>query len=898
MKNKIITLLFALLASVGTMKADVASGTCGANLSWTLINGTLIITGTGEMDDYQWWQGVYTPWYNHLDSIKTVIIQNGVTSIGNFAFERCSNITSVTIPNTVTRIGYASFEYCQNLTSITIPSSVTSIEDWAFSQCRRLNAVHISDLTAWLNISFGNISSNPLERAHHLYLDGTEVTNLIIPNNIDSIKPYAFSGCSSLTSITIPSNVVSIGAGAFNLCTGLNAVHISDLTAWLGIFYGGGGANPLESAHHLYLNNTEITSLTIPNGITSIGNYTFSGYSSLQSIELPNALENIGEYAFSRCSGLTNITIPASVQSIGRYAFTNNLNSATMLAEHPCTLGEHAFPYSANIIVPCGSIVEYMESWRNVDYHYQDQITRAMQTTETSVLYEHGHVDVFRTMCEESIIKAIANEGYHFTHWNDSNARDMRVVNDEPSNYIPTFEKDKHIIDWDSVPVEYSVEVTCPEDAAHLGLQSVKVYADTQYIYIMVEPNMEEIQDLSIVPFHVYIDVDNSDLTGGYGDIFIDANTDIMLEGYLFMDGEVNNYDPAVYRWWGEVGGSGWTWTDPSVENSADNCWGALVCENSGVATSRFGSGKFEIMIDRTKIPMQFNDTMFGVGFEIEQNWSWVGILPCVSLSNDDWYGYTNKLKVKIDKSGKSYQENRCGDNLIWEIEDGNLIISGTGDMWNNYVGFHSHDLTSVTVNDGATSICGQAFSGQKHLQTLTIGSDVRLLGEQAFYNCNNLKTIYNYRSTPTNVYSNTFDGVDKFECVLHVPSASVKLYKAASVWRDFYYIMGLDSLPVDNGYTITYVDKNFAPIDSEEVVLHLPDAPIIEGFTFLYWQPISENIDNGIRIQAIYETIEPESAPEVYTNPANPAQKLIRNGNVYILTDSHTYTITGQEVR
>ncbi len=178
---------------------------------------------------------------------ENTIIPNTVTAIGNSAFDNFSGLTSIDIPNSVTSIGDEAFWGCSGLTSITIPNSVTFIGDGAFHDCTGLTSVNIHDLDAWCKIDFHNFYSNPLYYAQHLFIDGEETTDLVIPESVTSIGGYAFYGCTGLTSVTIPNSVTSIGEEAFYGCSGL-------------------------------------TSVTIPNSVTSVGGKAFYNCSGLTDV--------------------------------------------------------------------------------------------------------------------------------------------------------------------------------------------------------------------------------------------------------------------------------------------------------------------------------------------------------------------------------------------------------------------------------------------------------------------------------------------------------------------------------------------------------------------------------------------------------------------------------------
>ena len=158
------------------------------------------------------------------DSVEEVVIPDSVTSIGDHAFYFYTSLTSITIPDGVTSIGDSAFYGCSGLTSLTIPNSVTSIGDSAFCRCSNLNEVHITDLSAWCRIAFGNDFANPMYYAGRLYIDGLEATNIVLDESVTAISDYAFYNCTSLASITIPNSITSIGKYAFDGCTNLTTV--------------------------------------------------------------------------------------------------------------------------------------------------------------------------------------------------------------------------------------------------------------------------------------------------------------------------------------------------------------------------------------------------------------------------------------------------------------------------------------------------------------------------------------------------------------------------------------------------------------------------------------------------------------------------------------------------
>ena len=307
-------------------------------------------------------------------SITNVSYSSVITNIGSDAFYNCSGLTSMTIPDSVTTIGSYAFYGCSGLTSVTIPDGVTSIGYSAFSGCsglrdvtvpqyvldRRINNVFSSAYSSITNVSYSSVITNIGSSA---FSSCSGLTSVTIPNSVTSIGGSAFSGCSGLTSVTIPNSVTNIGNSAFSDCSGLTSITLpfvgsrrgnsgtsdSVFGYIFGTSYYTGGKQTYQyysSGNYSYYciptdlktvtitdetvlgygafyGCSGLTSVTIPDSVTSIGDRVFYNCSGLTSVTIPDSVTSIGDSAFSGCSGLASVTIPDSVTSIGGSAFYN-----------------------------------------------------------------------------------------------------------------------------------------------------------------------------------------------------------------------------------------------------------------------------------------------------------------------------------------------------------------------------------------------------------------------------------------------------------------------------------------------------------------------------------------------------------------------------------------------
>ena len=374
--KKIISLLLslAMLLTITsglnlTAYADVQTGKCGDNVTYSLdtSTGVLTISGTGDMADYR---DTNSPFYDN-NSVESVIIENGVTSIGDSAFWSCDNLKSVTIPNSVTSIGNEAFGRCRSLTNVTIPNSVTSIGDSAFGYTSLTsitipNSVKsIGEYAFWDcdNLKSVTIPNSVTSIGYSAFYFCTSLTSVTIPNSVTSIGDRAFAHCTSLKSVTIGNCVTSIGEDAFNGCTSLTDITIPDSVTSIG--------------YSAFVRCNSLTSVKIPNSVTSIEYRAFFGCTSLTSVTIPNSVTSIGDCAFEDCASLTNITIPDSVISIEQRTFVDCTSLKSVIIPNSVTkIGSSAFYNCTSLkdVYYTGSEVE----WNNIKIDYDnDCLTNA-----------------------------------------------------------------------------------------------------------------------------------------------------------------------------------------------------------------------------------------------------------------------------------------------------------------------------------------------------------------------------------------------------------------------------------------------------------------------------------------------------------------------------------------
>ena len=632
-------------------------------------------------------------------------IPEGIKQIAGGAFSDCTGLTSVTIPNSVTSIGDNAFAYCSSLTSVTIPNSVTSIGDYAFRECIGLTSVTIPDsVTSIGGKAFYKCTglTSPIYNAHvFAFMPKSYSGAYTIPDGIESIAGGAFDGCRGLTSVTIPNSVTSIGGDAFRGCSGVTSVM------WNAKNCSSGGFGSQVSSF-IFGNEVE----TIPASCCSSMNIT--------SVTIPNSVTSIGKNAFRDCIGLTSVTIEA---------------------ETPPTLGAGAFDYTNDcpIYVPCGTIDAYKAAWpgaSRITHSPSSACIYSISTSSSNPVWGTTAGDKSVLYLENVVISATANYGYHFVRWNDNNTENPRTISAvKDVTYTATFAKNTYYITKIANSTQGSIlGVTQAE-----YLDNVMLTATPQNGYHFAQWSDGNTDN----PRTIVLTQDTTFTAEFAKNTYTISTTSANQEwGTTAGDKSALYLENVVISATANYGYHFVRWNDNNTENPR-----TISAVKDVTYTATFAKNTYYI----TKIANSTQGSISGV--------SNAEYLDNVTLTVNPNYGYhftqwsdgntdnprtfvltrdtTFTAEFAVDKSGT------CGKNnlLQWTFaDDGTLTISGNGELTENYTfGVEAPtQMQQLVVGNEVTAIGERAFYEKTTLQKLIIGSNVTSIGKYAFASINN----------------------------------------------------------------------------------------------------------------------------------------------------------------
>lgn len=850
----------------------VATKSCGDNVIYTVYSDeTMVISGTGAMWDmdplfgYLYYNSSSIYLYDNSSSIKKVVIEEGVTTIGELAFRGFGQMTSVSIPNTVISIRDRAFLGCSSLVSISIPTSVTTIGAAAFEGCSSLTSLFIPYSVSQINTNnelhleddyiygvFGfceelnSISvdtRNPkydsrnncnaiIETSTNKVIAGCKST--VIPNGVSSIGELAFFGC-SIASVIIPNGVTSIDDKAFYKCSELTTVsvpnsvtHIGEEafseTAWLdnqpdGLVYAG---------KHAYLFKGEMpqgTEITIEEGTLTVADGAFS-HTGLASVTIPNSVTSIGCEAFSMCENLTSVTIPNSVTRIDGNAFEGCTGMTSIFVAS----GNSKYDSRDN----CNAIIETSTN---------TLIAGCKNTIIPNSVIHIGDFAFNRCTSLTSVtipnsVTCIGNEAFYYC----TGLTSVIIPNSVTTIGEAAFE-------WCTSLYSITVEAETPPSVGLWAFIQVNKSNCTLYVpfgYKSAYQNaegwseFENIEESPVLVGNLYYQLDISDRTA-IVDRIADKNysgaisipksvnyggetyTVTEISGNAFIDctGLISVEIPnGVTRIDGFSGCSGLTSIE--IPNSVTHIEGAAFYGCTGLISVVLPNSlpyidicTFDDCTSLTSIDIPNSVTVIGMCAFRHTGLTSVTIPNSVTYIDEGaFFNCTSLASIEIPYSVTGIESEvfgRCTGLASISVDSNNTKYDSR-DNCNAIIETASNKLIAGCKNTiiprSVTSIGYSAFYGCTGLISVVIPRSVISIDYSAFEDCTGLTSITVEHETPID-YDDAFENVDKSNCILYVPLGSKTAYENAEGWSEFENIvefeLDTDISALDNAI---YVDQ------------------------------------------------------------------------------------------
>lgn len=679
----------------------------------------------------------------------------------------------------------------------------------------------------------------------------TNLQSVTLPSSITAINNYAFYGCTKLGSVNLPEGLKSIGTSAFYNC---NLTSITIPSTVTSINNGAFKGNPLKSIvwkpatcsigtddnAPFYSTSSQVRSFVFAEGVETVPSYICKNMNLLDTIVLPSSVSSLGQYAFAFCSNLKSINLPVTQKTLP-VSFFEGCTSLESI-ELPATLTT----ISTDAFYGCTKLA-------NVSLH------EGLTTINQRAFYNCKLAEI----TIPSTVTSIGNGAFK----------------GNPTTTIVWKPATCSIGSDDNAPF-YSTSSQVTSFTFAEGVETVPAYIckNMNLLDTIVLP--PSVRSLGQYAFYGCTSLKSINLPVTQKTLPVS-----FLEGCTSLESiEL----PATL-----------------TTISTDAFYGctklANVSLHEGITTIE-RRAFYNCKLDSIIIP----STMTSIGGAAFKGNPTTTIVwkpqNCTTGSDSDAPFYSTSSQVTSFTFGDSVQVIPAYLCKYMNQLD-SIRIPSTVTSIGQSAFMYCSKLKSFTFPQGIKTVATSVLEGCTALEEVFIPSSVTTINQDAFYGCSALRAIHNLAFTPQTITERAVNSVNKQTCILYVPMDYIDLYRAKAVWCDFLNIIGVatDLQFEDQLITVTYLkaDADHSPHYMESQHWQVPHAPRIEGFTFLRWEVQAGDLADGIFLQAVYEANNPTSNPsDVVVNPTNKAQKLIRNGNVYILQDDKLYTITGTKIQ
>ena len=755
-----------LLCNFTASAHDFVVGGIYYNLPAQLDLADPVVSVTYMGDDYYEFKNEYR---GHI-TIPSSVVYRGtrfrVGEIESHAFEDCNALTSVVISNGIESIGLEAFRDCSGLTSITIPKSVEYFGYAAFANCMNLSDVHISSIADWCDNHFGAYvnpvyafksneefaASNPLYYAKRLYVNGQRVTQLVIPETVTMINDWSFAGCNCLTSISIPESVTSIGNNAFYKCPAQrkpidHSVRVGDFKFLDGALVGyvGSSSNVILPKNfqgkkyaigYRAFKDSKIVSVTIPEGVTDIGSSAFWGCTKLASITIPESVTSIGSGAFYGCSSLTSITIPQGVMSFGSSVFSGCSSLISI------TIPENVMSIRDNAFSGCNSLtsINIPESVTSIGWNAFENCSSLSSITIPESVKSIGN-DAFRGCTNLTSAKCPVRFRVHFPKVDFSvRVGDFKFLNDTLVGYLGSsnnvvlpqdFQGEKYTIGDNAFKNSAITSITIPQGVTSIGNHAFSDCKDL--ISITIPQGVTSIGDYA---FFGCAKLSSATIPEGVANIGIGAFCLCSKLTYITIPESVTSIGDRAFR---DCSSLTSITIPESVKSIGENAF--------------FGCAK----LTSAKCPTRFRNHFPKVDFSVR-----VGDFKFLDGVLVGYVGSSSNVVLPENFQGKEYA---IGDNAFARSGVVSIVITvGVKSIGDN--AFRDcYGLTSVFIPWSVKSIGENAFRGCINLTSFTIPESVKNIGSYAFEGCSNLRKVsihVSWRSAIESMKENLFSGCPK----------------------------------------------------------------------------------------------------------------------------------------